>query len=58
MILILQEMTRRGTPLKIAHFQLDNTCRVNKNKFVLAFCQHMVHIGLVEEIRLSFLPVG
>ena len=53
-----QEYDRRGGPPKIAHFQLDNTCRENKNKYVLAFSQWAVHMGFAEEIRLSFLPVG
>ena len=41
---LLQEYERRGGPPKFAHFQLDNTCRENKNKYVLAFCQWAVHM--------------
>ena len=55
---LLKEVERRGKPLKIAHFQLDNTSRENKNKYVVAWAQLMVHLGLCREIRLSFLPVG
>ena len=42
----------------MAHFQLDNTTRENKNKWTVSFCQLMVHLGFADEIRLSFLPVG
>ena len=53
-----QEVLARGKKLKVAHFQLDNTSRENKNKWVVSFSQLMVHLGFAEEIRLSFLPVG
>lgn len=55
---LLKEVKLRGEPLKIAHFQLDNTSRENKNKYVLAWAQLMVHLGFAREIRLSFLGVG
>lgn len=42
----------------MVHFQLDNTARENKNQYVLAFAQWLVHMGLAMEVRLSFLPVG
>ena len=38
--------------------QLDNTCRDNKNRYVFAFCQSLVDMGLFQEIEINFLPVG
>ena len=52
-------MQRRGGSLqRKVWIQLDNTCRENKNKMVVGFAQWIVAMGLCEEIRLSFLPVG
>lgn len=55
---IKKEIERRGEALDTVWFQLDNTCRENKNKYVLCFCQWLVHMGFCKEVRLSFLPVG
>ena len=56
---VLKELRRRGgKPLKTMWFQLDNTCRENKNRFVCCFAHWLVHMGFSEEVRLSFLPVG
>jgi hypothetical protein len=52
-------MARRGGSLPPrVHIQLDNTGRENKNAYVLGFCTWLVALGFVDEIRLSFLPVG
>ena len=55
---LLQELNTFGRLPPSIHIQLDNTCRENKNKWVLAFCQWVVKMGLTKVIRLSFLPVG
>jgi len=54
----MQEFLRREKPIKHIHMQLDNTCRENKNKYVMGFCSWLVSIGIAESIRVSFLPVG
>ncbi len=53
-----QEIQRRGRTLGHVHIQLDNTCRENKNKWVMTFCSWLVSIGLCKSIRVGFLPVG
>lgn len=54
-----QELQARGGRLpRSTWIQLDNTARENKNKVVLGFCQWLVAMGVTDEIRLSFLPVG
>ncbi|XP_061193023.1 uncharacterized protein LOC133201246 [Saccostrea echinata] len=40
------------------YLQADNCWRENKNKFVLAFCEYLVHIKVFREVHLSFLMVG
>lgn len=40
------------------YIQLDNTSKDNKNRFFLAFCDLMVHIGLFNRVTVNFLPVG
>lgn len=54
-----QEYERRGgKPLKEVWFQLDNTCRENKNQYVVSFLQWLVHMGFCEKATMFFLPVG
>lgn len=57
---VLKDLERRGpdNPLKKIWFQLDNTGRENKNRYVICFAEWLVHMGIAEEIHLSFLPVG
>eukprot|EP00873_Tetraselmis_striata_P044551 jgi/Tetstr1/464815/TSEL_009554.t1 len=60
---ILKDLERRGSgaglePLCKVHFQLDNTCRENKNRYVMCFAEWLVSTSVVEEVVLSFLPVG
>ena len=56
---VLKELRRRqGQPLKEIWFQLDNTARENKNRFVMCFCHWLGDMGFARQIRLSFLPVG
>ena len=38
--------------------QLDNTCRENKNQFVLTFLAVVVQLGLFKEVQVGFLMVG
>eukprot|EP00873_Tetraselmis_striata_P039569 jgi/Tetstr1/459833/TSEL_005182.t1 len=48
-----KEIERRGEALDTVWFQLDNTCRENKNKYVMCFCQWLVHICFYKEPRLD-----
>ena len=43
---------------KIIYLQLDNTCKQNKNKFLLGMCGYLVYIGVTDRIVISFLPKG
>lgn len=38
--------------------QLNNTTKDNKNRFSMAFCDYLVHVGLFRRITVNFLPVG
>jgi hypothetical protein len=38
--------------------QLDNTCKQNKARFLMAFLGDLVSRGIFREIYVSFLPVG
>ena len=43
---------------KVLYLQLDNCSGDNKNRFVLMFCAYLVHIGLFDKVKISFLCVG
>ena len=43
---------------RVLYLQLDNCSGDNKNRFVLMFCAYLVHIGLFEKVKISFLCVG
>eukprot|EP00873_Tetraselmis_striata_P015044 jgi/Tetstr1/435308/TSEL_024227.t1 len=60
---IFKDLERRrfgagSEPLRKVHFQVDNTCRENKNRHVMCFAEWLVATGVVEEVVLSSLPVG
>jgi hypothetical protein len=57
---VLKELQRIGSgrPLREIWFQLDNTFRENKNRYTVAFCEWLIHMGIAEAVRMSFLPVG
>jgi hypothetical protein len=38
--------------------QLDNTSKQCKSRYLLGFLGYLVHIGVFEEVVVSFLPVG
>ena len=35
---------------KVLYLQADNTCRENKNKYVLTFCAILVHLGIFDTV--------
>ena len=35
---------------KVLYLQMDNTCRENKNKYVLTFCAILVHLNIFEKV--------
>ena len=40
------------------YLQLDNTCKQNKSRFMMAYLGELVRMGVFESIYVSFLPVG
>ena len=42
----------------VLYLQADNCCRENKNKYVLAFCELLIHLNIFRTVELSFLFVG
>ena len=59
LIRTLQTMKERGEniPRKM-YLQLDNTCKQNKNRFLLGVLGYLVYIGVCDKILVSFLPKG
>ena len=59
-IKILHSLARsNGNKLpQIFYLQADNCFRENKNKYMLAFCELLVHMNVFKEVHLSFLLVG
>ncbi|VDI06880.1 Hypothetical predicted protein [Mytilus galloprovincialis] len=47
-----------GTLPPVLYIQADNCWRENKNKYVLSFCELLVHMKVFQEVHLSFLYVG
>jgi hypothetical protein len=43
---------------RILYVQLDNASSENKNKYLFGYLGYLVEIGLLGEVRASFLPVG
>ena len=42
----------------LVHFHADNCCGQNKNRYLMAYFMWRVLVGLHEDIKISFLPVG
>ena len=40
------------------HFHADNCCGQNKNRFLMYYLMWKIRVGLHQEIKISFLPVG
>ncbi|XP_063438737.1 uncharacterized protein LOC134719703 [Mytilus trossulus] len=60
LMLILHQISKlMGNKLPpILYLQADNSWRENKNRYVLGFCELLVHQRIFNEVYLSFLPVG
>ncbi|VDI09707.1 Hypothetical predicted protein [Mytilus galloprovincialis] len=60
LMLILHQISKlMGNKLPpILYLQADNCWRENKNRYVLGFCELLVHQRIFNEVHLSFLPVG
>jgi len=58
LVATLAKLQNRGMNPPIFWLQLDNTSRENKNKWTLAFCSWLVHLGWFFEVVISFLPPG
>ncbi|CAH1242494.1 Hypp6767 [Branchiostoma lanceolatum] len=55
---MLYRLSKRGPLPPILYVQADNCFRENKNRFMLAFLDLLVHQGIFAEVQLSFLYVG
>lgn len=60
LVRVLQQVhhARGGNLAPKLYLQLDNTCKQNKNKYVMSFLALLVEHGVFREIVVSFLPVG
>ena len=58
---VLTDIRRRrshGECPDALYLQLDNTCKQNKNRFLIGFLGLLVYRDIFQEILVSFLPVG
>jgi hypothetical protein len=51
------KLTGQNIP-KTLYLQLDNTCKQNKNKYLIGVLAYLVNSGVFSEILVSFLPKG
>ncbi|CAC5375163.1 unnamed protein product [Mytilus coruscus] len=60
LLFVLEEISRMmGNKLPpIRYLQADNCWRENKNKYIISFCELLVHLQIFREVHLSFLVVG
>jgi hypothetical protein len=42
----------------ILYLQVDNTCKQNKSRFLMAYLGELIRAGVFREVYVSFLPVG
>lgn len=55
---LLNAMGNSGTLPRRLFIQMDNCSRENKNRFVFAYLESLVEVGLFNEVLVGFLPVG
>lgn len=41
---------------EVLYLQMDNTCRENKNRFVLTFCAALVHLQIFKKVSSYIVP--
>jgi len=54
----LNELAQKGPLAKTLYLQLDNCIRENKNRFLFAYLESLVHWGVFDDVIVGFLPVG
>lgn len=55
---LVAELASNGKLPRVLYLQLDNTTRQCKNQYLMAWMAYLVHIGLFDEVYVSFLPKG
>jgi len=50
LINVLLDFAKTNPIPEVLYLQMDNTCRENKNKYVLAFCSILVHFGIFRKV--------
>ena len=55
---IVQHLETTGSHPPVLWLQADNCIKENKNRWMLGFCEWLVHKGLFQEIMISMLPPG
>ena len=69
---VLVDFAKTNQFPEVLYLQMDNTCRENKNRFVLTFCSALVHLQIfkkvsvlllhnydfLSQVQIIFLPVG
>jgi hypothetical protein len=55
---LVHNLKREGVIPPTVYVQLDNTTKQCKSRFFLGYCAYLVHLGVVKDVVISFLPVG
>jgi hypothetical protein len=55
---LAHQLKQEGWIPSTLYVQLDNTTRQCKSRYLLGFCAYLVHLGVVKDVVVSFLPVG
>ena len=53
MINVLVDFSTQYRLPEVLYIQMDNTCRENKNKFVLTFCAILVEVGIFRKVNVN-----
>ena len=52
---VLVDFAKTNRFPEVLYIQMDNTCRENKNKYVLTFCAALVHLQIFKKVSIPFL---
>jgi hypothetical protein len=55
---LVHQLQQEGVTPETLYTQLDNTTKQCKSRYFLGYCAYLVHLGVVKDVVISFLPVG
>lgn len=51
---VLVDFAKTNKFPEVLYLQMDNTCRENKNRFVLTFCAVLVHLQIFKKVSVTY----